>query len=169
MSVIAGGRKGVSVTASVADDGVTERVSFSELLRRSTVIVVILPLVPDTRNLLSAAEFRTMRSDALLINLSRGGVINEVALLEALQQGRTHGDGGIAGAAVDVFATEPASAKNNDLVTAAYEARANQEFLNLTLTPHIAWYSHRTVENYHTMTKDGINGWLTGMPENVVV
>lgn len=168
MRVIAGGRKGASMDHSTAD-GHTERVPFMELLKRSTIVVVTLPLLPDTRNLLSAAEFEIMRPDAILINLSRGGVVDESDLLASLRKGRKHERGGITGAAVDVFMTEPATPMNSVLAEAASKVGIKQEALNLTLTPHIAWYGHRTVENLQAMTRAGLYSWLKGAPENVVV
>ncbi|HEX4768993.1 MAG TPA: D-2-hydroxyacid dehydrogenase [Lichenihabitans sp.] len=72
-----------------------------DLWPRADVIVIAVPLLPSTRGLVDAAAFGAMRPDAVLIDVSRGGVVAEAALVAALAQGR------IKGAALDVFATEP--------------------------------------------------------------
>lgn len=76
-------------------------VELDELLARSDVVSVHLPLTAETRGLLGAAEFARMKREACVINTSRGGIVDEAALAEALSAGR------IAGAAIDVFETEP--------------------------------------------------------------
>ena len=103
-----------------------ERVSLDELLRRADVVSLHVPLLPATRNLIGAAELQAMRPGAVLINASRGGVVDEKALAEALQSGR------LAGAAVDVYATEPPLADNPLL---GLEGEAAERCL---LTPHMA-------------------------------
>lgn len=95
----------------------------AELLGSSDVVSLHVPLTPQTQNLIDAAALATMKPDAILINAARGGVVDELALVEALRAGR------LGGAALDVFDREP--------VDAAY----GQRFVgvpNLLLTPHIA-------------------------------
>ena len=72
-----------------------------DLWRRADFIVVAVPLLPATRGLVGTSAFAAMRPDAVLIDVSRGGVVDEAALTAALREGR------IKGAALDVFATEP--------------------------------------------------------------
>jgi phosphoglycerate dehydrogenase-like enzyme len=79
-------------------------VSLEELLRISDYVLVNCPLTPQTRGLLGKAQFELMKPDAVLINTARGPIVNEAALIEALQSGQ------IAGAALDVFEQEPLSA-----------------------------------------------------------
>jgi phosphoglycerate dehydrogenase-like enzyme len=81
-----------------------ELVSLEELLRASDYVLVNCPLTPETRGLLGTPQFALMRPDAVIINTARGPIINEAALIEALQSGR------IRGAALDVFEKEPLSA-----------------------------------------------------------
>jgi phosphoglycerate dehydrogenase-like enzyme len=81
-----------------------EMVSLDELLRNSDYVLVNCPLTPETRGLIGRDQFASMKPDAVLINTARGPIVNEAALIEALQSGR------IADAALDVFETEPLSA-----------------------------------------------------------
>lgn len=94
-------------------------VDFETLLRTSDIISIHVPLVDTTRNMVNQDSFRKMKRSAVLINTSRGGVIDESALLEALQN-KT-----IAGAGVDTFANEPLDADSPLL-----------QFENLVATPH---------------------------------
>lgn len=95
------------------------RVPLAELLARSHVVSVHSPLTPDTRHLVGREELRAMRRDAVLVNTSRGAVVDEVALVEALQAGE------IAGAALDVYEREP-------------EVEAGLlELENVVLAPHL--------------------------------
>jgi glyoxylate reductase len=77
------------------------RVSFDELLAASDFISVHVPLTPETRHLFDARSFAQTKSTAILVNASRGAVIDEAALVDALKTGR------IAGAGLDVFEHEP--------------------------------------------------------------
>jgi lactate dehydrogenase-like 2-hydroxyacid dehydrogenase len=77
------------------------RVPLAELLARADAVSVHVPLTPETHHLLGAEELRAMRADAVLVNTSRGPVVDEAALVEALRRGE------IAGAALDVYEREP--------------------------------------------------------------
>lgn len=81
-----------------------EMVPLDQLLHDSDYVLVNCPLTPETRGLLGPQEFARMKANAVLINTARGPIVNEAALVEALQGGR------IAGAALDVFESEPLSA-----------------------------------------------------------
>jgi phosphoglycerate dehydrogenase-like enzyme len=81
-----------------------DRVSLDQLLRESDYVLVNCPLTPETRGLLGSDKFALMKREAVLINTARGPIVNEAALIDALQGGR------IAGAALDVFESEPLSA-----------------------------------------------------------
>ncbi|MDA9802779.1 phosphoglycerate dehydrogenase [bacterium] len=78
-----------------------ELVGQDEVFREADIVTLHVPLTPDTRNMVGRAQLDLMKADAVLINTSRGGVVEEEALLHALQSGR------LGGAAVDVFAHEP--------------------------------------------------------------
>ncbi len=104
-------------------------VSFEELLRKSDIITLHTSLTPDTVRLLDREEFPLMKKGVFIVNCSRGAVINEVALYEAIQEGR------VAGAALDVFEEEPA--KNNPLVSLPH----------VITTPHIAGSTRESEKN----------------------
>jgi (S)-sulfolactate dehydrogenase len=101
----------------------THNLPLTELLATSDVVSLHVPLTPETQKLIDAAALSQMKPEAILINAARGGVVDELALIEALRAGR------LGGAALDVFEREP--------VAADY----GQRFVgvpNLLLTPHIA-------------------------------
>ena len=81
--------------------GLPGEVPLAELLARADVVSLHCPLTPDTRHLIDAAALAAMRDDAVLVNTSRGAVVDEAALVDALRDGR------IGGAALDVFEDEP--------------------------------------------------------------
>ena len=107
----------------LAAAGIT-KAELSEILSKSDVIILSIPLTPDTHNLITLAEMKTMKPSSYIINVSRGGIINEMDLIEALNTNV------IAGAALDVFENEPHGI-NPDLVT-------ND---NLIATPHIGGFT----------------------------
>ena len=129
-----------------------EMVSLDELLRESDYVLVNCPLTPETRGLLGPEQLARMKPDAVLINTARGPIVNEAALIEALQAGR------IAGAALDVFESEPLSA-DSPLATMD----------NVILTSHsIAW----TEELFRDMGRIDCHGALAvyrgEAPEHIV-
>ncbi|MEI8188850.1 MAG: 2-hydroxyacid dehydrogenase [candidate division NC10 bacterium] len=108
------------VPAGVAACGV-RAVSFDELLAESDIVSVHVPTTDQTRNLLGTAEFQRMKRSAVLINTARGAIVDETALIKALEE-RT-----IAGAGLDVFEREPINPDNPLL-----------KLDTVTLTPHIS-------------------------------
>jgi glycerate dehydrogenase len=102
------------------------RAPFAEVLRRSDVVSLHVPLGVETRRLIGRAELALMKPSAILINCARGGVVDEGALAEALRDGR------IAGAGVDVLSVEPPREGNTLLAP---------DLPNLIVTPHVAWAS----------------------------
>jgi phosphoglycerate dehydrogenase-like enzyme len=90
-------------SAERAQELAVELVSLDELLRTSDYVLVNCPLTPETRGLIGKAEFALMKHDAVLINTARGPIVDESALIEALENKQ------IAGAALDVFEQEPLS------------------------------------------------------------
>jgi phosphoglycerate dehydrogenase-like enzyme len=101
-------------------------VSLDELLASSDVVSVHVPLLPATQNLIGARELSRMNPGAVLIQASRGGIVDEAALAASLSSGQ------LGGAAVDVYSTEPPS-PDNPLLKLSGEAASR-----LLLTPHIA-------------------------------
>jgi glycerate dehydrogenase len=104
----------------------TGRTHFEEVLASSDAITLHVPLTTETRGLIGKDEIAQMKRDAVLINAARGSVVDEDALLGALRTGK------LAGAAIDVLATEPPPAEH-PLITARLP--------NLMITPHVAWAS----------------------------
>lgn len=106
--------------------GVTQA-SLDELLRRSDIVTLHVPLLPSTRHLIGARELAAMKRTALLVNTGRGPVIDEVALTEALRRRQ------IGGAALDVFGKEPPDPANPIL-----------QLENTVFTPHTAGVTYDT-------------------------
>ncbi|KAE8151628.1 D-isomer specific 2-hydroxyacid dehydrogenase [Aspergillus avenaceus] len=133
------------------------RVSFEETLKSSTVVILCLPRTPQTTDLISTAELHLMSRQALLIHVGRGGIVDEQALLEALKGGV------ISGAAMDVYAIEPAGRGTTPLLG------PDAAGLNLVMTPHLAWYSKKTLRNLEAATKTTVESWSGGNIINQVV
>ncbi|MER8784632.1 MULTISPECIES: hydroxyacid dehydrogenase [unclassified Mesorhizobium] len=102
--------------------------SIDALIEQSDIIVLCCPLTPETRGLISRERIERMKPDALLINVSRGPVIDDDALIEALQKGR------IGGAALDVFATQPLPPNHPYF-----------GFDNVIVTPHMAGITEQSM------------------------
>ena len=123
------------------------------LLAESDVLTLHCPLLPSTRNLIGEAELRAMKRTAILINTARGGLVDEGALVRALQ------DGWIAGAGIDVLTTEPPR-EGNPLL--------DLRLPNLIVTPHIAWASLGAMQFLADQLIDNIDAWSRGTPQNLV-
>ncbi|MEK0081976.1 hydroxyacid dehydrogenase [Benzoatithermus flavus] len=117
--------------------GVERHETLEGLLAAADVLSLHVPLTAETRGLIDATALSAMRPGAVLINTSRGGILDEAALVEALRAGR------LAGAALDVFATEPLDRDTALLFDAAP---------NLILTPHIAGVTVESNERVSAMT-----------------
>jgi glycerate dehydrogenase len=127
--------------------------AFDTVLRDSDVITLHLPLKEETRHLIGSAEFERMRPGALLINTARGGLVDEAALLQALQSGR------IAGAGFDVLAKEPPT-QGHPLL--------DLKLPNFILTPHIAWSGREAMQTLAEQLIDNIEAYVAGAPRNLV-
>jgi D-3-phosphoglycerate dehydrogenase len=122
-----------------------ESVSFDDLLARSDFISVHAPLMPATRGLVNAASFAKMKKGALIVNTARGPLIDEPALIAALDSGH------LGGAALDVVTTEPL-AKDSPLIGRD----------NVILTPHTAFYSVEALEELQTKCASDVARVLSG-------
>lgn len=131
------------------------RTPIKEVLKKASVLVVCCPRDSSTIDLISESELRNMRKDAILINVARGGIVNEAALAKALTE---HW---IAGAATDVFANEPSGKGASPLL--------QDDVPNLTITPHLAWYASQTILRLQQLLKDGLEAYVAGQPINVQV
>jgi glycerate dehydrogenase len=122
-----------------------------ELLAQADVVSLHCPLTPETKGLINADTIRRMKSTAYLINTSRGPVLDEAAVAEALKVGR------IAGAGLDVLSTEPPSA-DNPLLAAK----------NCVITPHLAWATAEARARLIRIAAGNVGSFLEGRPVNVV-
>ena len=146
MEVIVAERKDASV---VRDD----RVSFTDVLRVSDVTSLHCPLTEETRNLIGADELQQMKPDAILINTARGGLIDDYALLDALQSGR------LGGAGIDVLRNEPPR-EGNPLL--------DVDLPNLIVTPHNAWASRQAMQTLADQLVDNLEAFVRGEPRNLI-
>lgn len=126
-------------------------VSLDELFSSSDIVSLHCPLTPETRGLVNAERIAQMKSTAILINTSRGPVVDERALADALNAGRLYAAG------VDVLSSEPPKA-DNPLLTAK----------NCYITPHIAWATKEARERLMAITTENVRAFLDGHPINDV-
>jgi glycerate dehydrogenase len=126
---------------------------FDQVLAESDVLSLHCPLTPATRNMIGIDELRKMKRSTLLINTARGGLVDEAALVQALDEGL------IAGAGFDVLAAEPPVAGNPLL-----DVRCP----NFILTPHVAWASDEAMQVLADQLIDNIEAWVSGRPQNLV-
>ncbi|KAL9105969.1 MAG: hypothetical protein Q9227_008924 [Pyrenula ochraceoflavens] len=148
--VLIADRKGVAES-----DKRPGRTSFEEVLRRASVLVICCPRDPSTLDLIDEAELRLMRKEAIVINVARGGIVNEDALAKALKETW------IASAATDVLTIEPGGRSTSPLLA--------DDVPNLTVTPHLAWYAEQTLIRLQQLLKDGMEAYMAGHPIHVQV
>ncbi|TBW39473.1 D-2-hydroxyacid dehydrogenase [Siculibacillus lacustris] len=122
-----------------------------ELLSQSDVISLHCPLTETNRGMIDAAALAKMKPTAFLLNTSRGPLVVEQDLADALNAGR------LAGAALDVLSSEP-PARDNPLLTAR----------NCIVTPHIAWAAQAARQRMMTIAEENLAAFLAGRPINVV-
>lgn len=137
--------------SAVVREGYT---AFKQVLQQVDVLSLHCPLNERTRGLIGAAELSLMQPHALLINTARGGMVDEAALLYALQEGK------LGGAGFDVLSNEPPSA-GNPLLQA--------DMPNLIVTPHIAWASGQAMQTLADQLIDNIDAYARGEIRNRVV
>lgn len=142
--------------ARCAQVGVTRAPSLDALLSDADVASIHLVLSERTRGLIGARELALMKPDALLVNTSRGPIVEARALLEGLRQGRP----GMA--ALDVFDAEPL-APDHPLRDAPL-----MDAGRLLLTPHVGYVSRQTYEVFYRETVEDIRAWLAGAPIRVI-
>jgi phosphoglycerate dehydrogenase-like enzyme len=122
------------------------------LLQSSDIVTIHLVLSKRTRGLLGARELGLMKQDALLINTSRGPIVDEAALLQTLKDKR------IAGAGLDVFDQEPLPADH-----------PFRGLGNLLATPHIGYVTEEAYRMFYGQSVENIEAWLAGKPVRVLV
>ncbi|MFO1451336.1 MAG: D-2-hydroxyacid dehydrogenase [Opitutaceae bacterium] len=159
LGIVGSGRIGSAVARIAEAFGMTVvfarrsggRAELESVLRRADVVSLHCPLTDETKHLINATTLGWMKPSALLINTSRGPLIDDAALAEALNQGR------IAGAGLDVLSTEPPPA-GHPLFSAQ----------NCLITPHIAWATASARRRLLDTAVENVRAFLAGKPVNVV-
>lgn len=128
-----------------------EWTDIDELAKRSDFITFHCPLTPETEKMINSEFLEKCKPSAFIINTSRGPVVDEKALADALNCGK------IAGAAVDVLSTEPPE-RDNPLLSAK----------NCIITPHIAWAGYETRARLMSILQSNFKAFFDGTPQNVV-
>ena len=146
MTVLASGSRETEAGRAIA-----AYVDRDTLLRRSDVVVLHCPLFPDTQGLINRESIAKMKDGVILINNSRGGLIVEQDLADALNSGKVYAAG------LDVVSTEPIRG-DNPLLTAK----------NCLITPHISWAPKEARQRIMDCAVQNLRSYLAGKPENVV-
>lgn len=146
MKVLAAGSRPTDVGREVA-----EYVEVDEVLAKSDVIALHCPLFPNTKDIICKENIAKMKDGVIILNSSRGGLVVEQDLADALNSGKIYA------AAVDVVSVEPIKA-GNPLLTAK----------NCIITPHIAWAPREARQRIMETTAENIAAFIAGEPINVV-
>lgn len=127
---------------------------FDQVIEEADVITLHAPLMPGTKNMIGAREFGMMKKKPILVNCSRGGLVDEAALVEALDKGQ------IAGAGFDVLTSEP-PAPDNPLLKVLDRP-------NVIVTPHTAWASDEAMQTLWDQAISHMESFHKGAPSNTV-
>lgn len=119
--------------------------SLDELIKNSQIITLHAPYMPSTHHMFGKEQLAQMQKGSILVNVSRGGLIDEIALCDALNSGHLDGAG------LDVFEKEPLQ-----------EDSPLRKARNIILTPHIAWYSQSAGKRLVTWTLEDVHSFLAG-------
>lgn len=131
--------------------GISCAPSLDAVLAQSDVVSVHIPSTPATRGLIGAAQLAAMKPDAVLINTSRGALVDTDALIAALRAGR------LGGAGIDVYDQEP--------LPAGHPLRSAP---NLVATPHLGYVTENTYRAFFGGVVDALEGWLDGRPVRIL-
>jgi phosphoglycerate dehydrogenase-like enzyme len=135
---------------AAAEIGV-RRVEKDDLFKEADVVSIHLVLSERTRGLIGARELRLMKPSAYLINTSRGPIVEEAALVDALASGR------IAGAGIDVYDAEPPPPDH-----------PLRSLRNVTLSPHLGYVTRETLHAFYSDTIEAVAAWLDGTPIRII-
>jgi glycerate dehydrogenase len=127
---------------------------WDEVLATSDIITLHSPLTPQSRGMIAMPEFRAMARRPLIINTARGGLVDEAALVQALDEGL------VSGAGFDVTVGEPPAADSPMMRIAGRP--------NVILTPHVAWASDEAQQALADQLMDNIENFVRGAPSNLV-
>ena len=141
----------VCTTSSKPLPSFAQYADLETLFRKSDVISLHCPLTAETKNLVNSDRLAWVKPTSFLLNTSRGQLIDEHALAEALNSGR------LAGAGVDVLSSEPPPA-NNPLLQAR----------NCLITPHLAWGTRAARLRLMKTAVENLRAFLDGHPQNVI-
>lgn len=130
---------------AITEQGYQHAVEIETVVKNADVISLHVPLTPKTKNLIGEAELKMMKPTGIIINCSRGGIIDEVALAKALKENWIHS------AATDVFANEPVTV---DEPLFAYD--------NMVVTPHMAGQTKEAASGVATMAAEGVLAVING-------
>lgn len=143
---------GISSRADAPNvDRVYPRGQLKQAAAEADFLVVLIPLAPDTRHIVGREVLEVMQKSAFLINIARGGCVDEAALVDALESG------GIAGAGIDVFETEPLPAESPLWHTP-----------NTILTPHVGGFADVYHKQCYPTVRDNFRAYLEGGPDGLV-
>lgn len=134
---------------------INDRLPIDDLLRDADVVSLHCPLTPETKNLINRSSLSLMKPSAFLINTARGALVDEAALVDALEKNR------IGGAALDVITAEPPPSDHPII-------RAARILDNLIVTPHTAWSAREARERLLNEVKENIAAFLRGETRNLV-
>ena len=130
-----------------------ERTEFDQLISKSDIISIHCPLNEETKGLIGHREFKMMKSEAILLNTARGGIVDEDALLHALNTQE------IGGAGFDVLSKEPPTDGHPLL---------DVDLPNFVITPHVGWASAQAMQALADQLIDNIEGFVSGQAQNLV-
>lgn len=139
-----------NLTDERAQAGGAELADKATLLRQSDIVSLHLVLAPTTRGIIGRDDLAMMGKDTILINTSRGPLVDEAALIDALQSGT------IRAAGLDVFEKEPLPADH-----------PLRSLPNALLTPHLGYTVRETLERFYSDTVENLDGWLDGAPRRL--
>lgn len=144
---------------------------FEELLKTSDVISLHVPLLESTKHLINGNNINLIKNGAIIINTSRGGILETSALIKALDEGI------IAGAGLDVFEGEESLSEDTAILVQKLSEQKLRDLMlsytllhrdNVVITPHIAFYSEEALHRIVTTTHENILAFLDGHPINLV-
>ena len=163
----------VKPKAEMADKLGFRYASLEDVLATADIITLHVRANPKTENLISTEQFNQMKDGVLLINTSRGSIVDTQALLKAIAEGK------VAAAGLDVLPEEPVMREEAELLRSVYSKRHNLDTLladhvllrlrNVIITPHSAFNTHEAVQRIAETTIANIEAFTQGQPQAVVI